>query len=220
MAPCAEAAPIPQPNTMGKKEPAAAAPRFSLYDGAGNRKYISARERASLLNIAAKELDRDQWTLILTLAHSGCRLSEALGVWTSHVDLDEQRIAFETLKKRRSGVFRAVPLPEDVLNALNLVHGIREAYAKNKHHPLWSFSRTKAWRLVREAMARAGLHGPHASPKGLRHGFGVFAVQSGVPLNLVQRWLGHAQMTTTAIYADAQGEEETDIAARMWANQH
>ena len=49
-------------------------------------------------------------------------------------------------------------------------------------------------------------------PKGLRHGFGVAAVSAGSPLNLVQKWLGHAQLTTTAIYADAVGEEEQSIA--------
>jgi site-specific recombinase XerD len=65
-------------------------------------------------------------------------------------------------------------------------------------------------------MVAAGLDGPHASPKGLRHGFGVAAVCAGVPLNLVQRWLGHAQLSTTSIYADAVGEEEQSIAARMW----
>ena len=51
---------------------------------------------------------------------------------------------------------------------------------------------------------------------GLRHGFGVAAVSAGIPLNLVQKWLGHAQLTTTAIYANAVGEEEQSIAARMW----
>ena len=54
------------------------------------------------------------------------------------------------------------------------------------------------------------------SPKGLQHGLGVNAVGQGVPLNLVQRWLGHAQLSTTAIYAEAVGEEERSIAARMW----
>jgi len=68
-------------------------------------------------------------------------------------------------------------------------------------------------------MARAGVRGPHASPKGLRHGFGVAGVTAGVPLNLVQKWLGHAQLSTTAIYADAMGEEEHAIAARMWCSQ-
>jgi site-specific recombinase XerD len=44
----------------------------------------------------------------------------------------------------------------------------------------------------------------------------VQAVSRGIALNLVQKWLGHAQLTTTAIYANAVGEEEQSIAARMW----
>ena len=48
-------------------------------------------------------------------------------------------------------------------------------------------------------MAAGGLDGPGASPKGLRHGFGVAGVSAGIPLNLVQNWLGHAQLTTTAM---------------------
>jgi site-specific recombinase XerD len=65
-------------------------------------------------------------------------------------------------------------------------------------------------------MVDADITGPQASPKGLRQGFGVTAVQAGIPLNLVQKWLGHAQLSTTAIYADAVGAEEQEIAERMW----
>jgi len=72
---------------------------------------------------------------------------------------------------------------------------------------------------VHAVIAVAGLDGPQASPKGLRHAFGVAAVSAGIPLNLVQKWLGHAQLTTTAIYADAVGAEEKDIARRMWTAQ-
>jgi integrase/recombinase XerD len=61
------------------------------------------------------------------------------------------------------------------------------------------------WRAVHAVMDAAGLDGPHVSPKGLRHGFGVGAVSAGLPLNLVQKWLGHAQLATTAIYANTVG---------------
>jgi len=74
------------------------------------------------------------------------------------------------------------------------------------------------YRRVKEAMQRAGITGPQASPKGLRHGFAVAAIGAGVPLNLVQRWLGHADMATTAIYTHAVGDEERKIAQRMWKN--
>jgi len=41
-------------------------------------------------------------------------------------------------------------------------------------------------------MNLAGVKGPQATPTGLRRGFGVAAIQAGIPLNLLQRWLGHA----------------------------
>ena len=44
-------------------------------------------------------------------------------------------------------------------------------------------------------MQEAGINGPQASPKGLRHGFGVDAVQTRIPLNMVQKWLEHAQLS-------------------------
>jgi len=103
--------------------------------------------------------------------------------------------------------------------ALDMVHGIREQQAGKRHSHgvlLWPWSRMTGWRAVHDVMVAARLEGPHASPKGLRHGFGVAAVSAGIPLNLVQKWLGHAQLTTTAIYADAVGAEEKDIARRMW----
>nr|WP_255670846.1 site-specific integrase [Cognatishimia sp. F0-27] len=66
-------------------------------------------------------------------------------------------------------------------------------------------------------MIEAGIpDAPHRSPKGLRHGFGINATVNGIPLHMVQKWMGHAQLGTTAIYADAVGKEEQDIAARMW----
>ena len=127
---------------------------------------------------------------------------------------------FETLKKRRKGVYRAVPVPAEVLDALDLVHGVRErqnSRTRGRGERLWSWSRTTAWRRVAEVMATAGLgEGPQVSPKGLRHGYGVNAVSKGVPLNMLSKWMGHAQLSTTAIYADAVGEEEKSIAAKMW----
>lgn len=50
-------------------------------------------------------------------------------------------------------------------------------------------------------MRTAAISGPAATPKGLRHAFGVAAFQT-VPPHIVQRWLGHASLRTTAIYGD------------------
>jgi integrase/recombinase XerD len=97
----------------------------------------------------------------------------------------------------------------------DLAHGIRQRRTRER---LWTWSLKTAYMRVIEIMRQAGIDGPHATPKGLRHGFGVACIEKGIPLNLVQRWLGHAQLSTTAIYANAVGEEERGIAARLWAS--
>ena len=65
-------------------------------------------------------------------------------------------------------------------------------------------------------MGAADIRSLPATPKGLRHGFGVHAVMCGIPLNLIQKWLGHADIATTAIYTNVLGPEERAVAARMW----
>jgi integrase len=191
---------------------------MSLYGRDGTRKYLSAEERAAFLR-AAEDQDRAVRTFCMVLAYSGCRISEALALTADRVDLADGVLVFESLKKRRQGVFRAVPVPSNVTESLDLVHGIRELRRRPERarvHRLWPWSRMTAWRHIQRVMVVAGVSGPQATPKGLRHGFGVNAVSAGIPLNLVQRWLGHAQLSTTAIYADAVGAEERSIAARMW----
>jgi integrase/recombinase XerD len=54
-------------------------------------------------------------------------------------------------------------------------------------------------------------------PKELRHAFAVEAGQKGIPLNTIQRWLGHARIETTSIYANALGDEERNLARRAWS---
>jgi hypothetical protein len=41
------------------------------------------------------------------------------------VDLSGRVVVFESLKKRRRGIFRAVPVPPELLDALDMVHGIQ-----------------------------------------------------------------------------------------------
>src|SRR5687767_6806261 len=184
-----------------------------LYDTQGHRLYLTGSEREAFRK-AAEQAPREVRTYCHTLLYTGCRPSEALALTADRVDFQAQAITFESKKKRRSGIYRAVPVPGSLLEALDLVYGIRDR--KTRDH-LWPWSRKTAYTRVIEVMEQAGITGPQASPKGLRHGFGVACIEKQIPLHLVQRWLGHAQLSTTAIYADAVGEEERGIAARLWA---
>jgi integrase len=188
-------------------------PSASLYTAAGQRKYLNCPERLRFIAAAMACPRAELRTFCLVLAYTGCRISEALNIVSARVERGEASIALHTLKKRRKAMFvRQVPVPADLIEQLQAVHDLTNPLAK-----LWPWSRSRAWRLVKMVMTAAGIsQGLHATPKGLRHGFGVHAVRAGIPLNLVQRWMGHASMTTTAIYLQVVGTEERELAERMW----
>lgn len=187
--------------------------KMTIYDPSGARKYLTKDERDQFLDAAAS-LDRLTRTFCMTLAYTGCRLSEATALTGESIDFSAKAVVIETLKKRHRGIFRSVPVPPNYLEAIELVHGLREL--KHRKARLWPWSRRTAGRRVEEVMALAKLEGIHATAKGLRHGFAIFAIQKGVGLNTVQKWLGHANMETTAIYTEAVGDEERALAMRMW----
>ena len=58
---------------------------MQLYDTAGRRKYLTPSERHDFLQ-AAKNAPRIVWTFCGTLAHTGCRISEALALTATRVD--------------------------------------------------------------------------------------------------------------------------------------
>jgi integrase len=126
----------------------------------------------------------------------------------------------ESAKKRQTGIYRPIPVPPALLDTLNLVHDIRAAHKRRDRGEtlrLWNWSRTKGWYVVCTVMKAAKIAGPHATPKGLRHGFGIKAISCGVPLNTLQQLFGHAQLSTTSIYADAMGPEKRLLVQRMWS---
>ena len=63
-------------------------------------------------------------------------------------------------------------------------------------------TRQTASRQVGAIVRAAGIEGPQACPRGLRHSYGVAAVTAGVPLPTIAAVLGHASLTTTAIGAE------------------
>lgn len=185
---------------------------WTMFNLDGQRKYLTQSETRRFLQEARRD-DPAVHCFCWMIAVTGCRISEALALTPANIDFEERIIVFECLKKRRRHIYRSIPVPTGLLHALRIV--LRTGRIQMTER-IWPWSRMTGYRRVREVMERAHLAGTHASPKGLRHGFGVSAIQSGVPLNMVQRWLGHADMKTTAIYTSAMGPEERDIAARMW----
>jgi len=176
----------------------------SLFTIRGQRKYLNADERQRFI-AATSDLNPRKKLFCQTLFWSGARLSEVLNLSHDQVLHQEGCLVFRSLKKRGQLHHRQVPVPEELTECLC-----------NLSPPLFPWRRTWAWSIVHEAMDKAEISGPQATPRGLRHGFAVHAISCGVPLHLVQRWLAHARLETTAIYTQVLGSEERHIAERMW----
>jgi len=190
----------------------------TLYGRTGERKYLNAAERRRFVK-AAQRAPSEVRLFCLVLTWSGGRISEVLALTPEAIDVKTGAANLLTLKRRKRGIVRQVLLPPHLLR--DLVRNFRLRQRQRDPHlvgaRLWAWSRTTAWRRVKEIMAAARLSGSAAMPKGLRHSFGVNAFQSGIPPHLVQRWLGHASLETTAIYGDVVGPDERAFAARMWS---
>ncbi len=180
----------------------------------GLRKYLTPEERAALIAAAKSLRSRPARSFCLTLALTGARISEPLEVTPQHIDVAARTITLRTLKRRKL-VHRVIPVSDDLLEMLELIHDIHNR--KKAGDPLWPIDRATAHRWVKQAMLIAGVGGPPASAKGLRHGFAIAALEKNVPLNVVSRWLGHSNLQTTTIYANFTGSEERGLSARMWA---
>jgi integrase len=202
--------------TVASAGPAPGGYSFTLYAGDGGRKYLNLGERQRLLD-AIPSLDCDKALLALTLLWTGARVSEVLALTPVSFQLDEGLVAISTLKRRRF-VVRELPLPDELIEGFDAHFDLRgrQRDPQLRSRPLWACHRTTVWRLMKALMVQSDVIGRAACPRGLRHSFGVGTLQAGVPLSLVQRWLGHAQIRTTAIYADVSGPEERSFAERFW----
>lgn len=181
----------------------------SIYTIHGQRKYLDDHERNAFL-IAVENLPPDERMFCLTLFWTGCRISEALALNPYQVAWHEQMVVFRTLKQRGAVVHRHVPVPAMFMNELcAIVDKLEDRF--------WPWTRKQGWRIVKNVMREANIEGPQATARGLRHAFGVHAIRSGVPLNKIQKWMGHSDISITAIYTDVVGVEEIELAALMWS---
>jgi integrase len=182
---------------------------WSVFDVYGCRKYLNRSEIRDFLN-STEEATSDIHAFCRLLAETGCRISEALSITPGRIDMSGPTIIFESLKKRRKGIFRRVPISPGLARLLTEISG-------SNGSQIWTWSRTTAWRHVHNHLVDAKVKGPQACPRGLRHGFAVAALGAGAPLNLVQAWLGHSNIETTSLYAVAVGPEEREIVERIWS---
>lgn len=151
---------------------------------------------------------------LTTIYSCGLRLREALDL---HVDqVDGGRLLLH-IRRGKGGIDRRVPMPQALLALLR-------AHWRAHRNPVWMFPAPRRrpprpvsdpavgpidatvlqrafGRAVRESgvVKRAHVH-------TLRHSYATHLLEGGVPLAIIQEYLGHSSLSTTAIYTHVTRE--------------
>lgn len=187
-----------------------------LYAHGGERKYLNREERRRLL-AHFETLPEAKCLAGLLMAWSGARVSEILNLRPCDFQIEAGIVTITTLKRRGMHHVREIPIPPVLMQRLErCFHLLAAQQGPLASRKLWPFCRQTAWRFIKQACAEIGIVGRRASPRGLRHAFGVRAMQQGIQMPVTQRWLGHARLSSTAIYMSVCGPEEIAFARQFW----
>ena len=150
--------------------------------------------------------------LIIVLSRAGLRISEALALTES--DLEVARGSM-LVRRGKGGRRREVGMDEWAWDQLRPWLETRVSFPVGPlfcviNGPTWGrpWSSSQVRVALRRTAAEAGVRRRFA-PHQLRHSHAVEMAREGVPLNVIQRQLGHANLGVTSIYL--QGIDSGEI---------
>lgn len=162
-------------------------------------KALTVDEQAELMEkLEGSKLEK----YYLFCLYSGCRRNEALGVCRG--DVDEKSGVIHIRGTKTEGSDRYIPLFDTIFDTISDI-----LFGKNEGEKLFDFMPDYVSKRFKKYCPGHVLH-------DLRHTFATRALDAGVPMKVVQTWLGHADLSTTAdIYTDVSRELSFDEAKKL-----
>jgi len=167
-----------------------------------DRKHLTSREVEKLLAATrgTRNEARNRCLFLLMFRH-GLRVSEALGLQLSQIDLEGRTLHVARLKQ---GLSTTHPLRADECRAVRawLIERARmrpntkALFVSERRGPL---SRKTVWLALRRTGEAAGLE-IAAHPHMLRHACGFALADQGADTRLIQDYLGHRNIQHTVRY--------------------
>lgn len=172
-------------------------------------RFPSAEQCQALIAAAHTDTER---AVVALLLMAGLRRGEVLGLDAEHVtaDCSEVRIL------GKGGVERLVPLPDDARVAL-----LRQVEGTGRDGPVFRnradkrMGETTLQRLWRRLLRRAGLEHEGFTIHSCRHAYATMLVRAGTDLRTVQELLGHADLSTTAVYLHSDLRTKREAIAHL-----
>jgi integrase/recombinase XerD len=174
---------------------------------------LSRDEEQKLIGCAYRE-NSSYGLLLKTLFLTGARVSEFVSIKVGDFYFDEQMIL---IQKGKGGKSRYVPILPELTQELKTHLGSRKTgyvFESNRHT---KFTTRRIQQIVKEIAGRAGIT-KKVHPHLLRHTVATFLLEKGMPLEQIQKFLGHSKIETTQIYAESSTEMMKEGFQRAFSN--
>ena len=173
---------------------------------------LSREEERKFIQQAYKDKS-EHGLLIKTLFQSGARVSEFVGLRVQDLFFDEQMLLIE---KGKGGKSRYVPILLELTQELRTHLGNRKTgylFETNRHS---AYSPRRVQQIVKAVAERAKIT-KRVYPHLLRHSVATTLLEGGMPIDQIQKFLGHSKLETTQIYAESTTEMIKDSYQRALA---
>jgi integrase/recombinase XerD len=177
---------------------------------------LSPGEAERLIDAAAGTTPRSlrDRALVELLYGAGLRVSEAVGLERSAVDL-ERRLVRCIGKGSKE---RVVPIGREAAEALRRYLARGRPFLDRRHRPELflnakggPLTRAGAFFILRRLAGAAGLEPERVHPHLLRHSFATHLLEGGADLRSVQEMLGHADLATTELYTHVSDRRRREL---------
>lgn len=155
---------------------------------------VLTHEQHSKLHAAA----RNPWerAILMLLAMTGIRRAELVGIRLVDIDHTEQTVLVRGKGRKQ----RLMPLCAEAMKAVRELINSQNG-AVSEYLVLSRTGKVASPQVITNTVSQmARRAGIHASPHMLRHTFATKLAREGVDIRTLQGLLGHARMTTTAVY--------------------
>lgn len=150
--------------------------------------------------------DERELAMLETMYSTGCRVSELIGIKLSDVDWETRTVMlFGKGKKYRASYLNAKA--EIALHTYLRVRKHDSIFLLCNDRGGGKMTKGNVERMMRGIAERAGLGDKGITPHVMRHTTATQALHSGMAIEDIQRLLGHANVSTTMVYAKVNQED-------------
>lgn len=162
---------------------------------------LSREEEQRLIQAAYRD-NSEHGLLIKTLFQTGARVSEFINLRVRDLFFDETMIL---IHKAKGGKSRYVPIMPDLAQELRTHlgdRGVGYLFESNRNLP---YSARRVQQIVKAKAEKAKIK-KRVYPHLLRHSVATTLLERGMPIEQIQKFLGHTKLETTQVYAESTTE--------------